>query len=215
MEGCRHDTDRGKNRCTRRKRFHCHFDDHKFNKNRFGNETRLPQKTPGVWLTAWAMTGHSYIICSYHHHLSDKLVHISIWLSPRILQLQERFELPQFSCLWFCRISSKWKMHIFGDTINHFFMPLQPLVGLSILIFDISRPHSDTPQSVGLLWTSDRPKQRTLTTHNTPKRQMSICPAGFEPAISARERQQIHALERTATGIVRHHFRRSNSVAIM
>lgn len=106
-------------------------------------------------------------------------------------------------------------MHIFGDNINHFFMPRQPLVGLSVLIFDISRPHSDTPQSVGLLWTSDRPKQRTLTTPNTPKRQTCICPAGFEPAISTRERQQINAFERTATGIVRRHFRRSNSVAIM
>jgi len=39
-----------------------------------------------------------------------------------------------------------------------------------------------------------------LTTHNTHKRQTSIPPAGFEPAISASEQLQTHALDLTATG---------------
>ena len=39
-----------------------------------------------------------------------------------------------------------------------------------------------------------------LTTHNTQKRQASLHPAGFEPTISARERQQTYAFERKVSG---------------
>ena len=39
----------------------------------------------------------------------------------------------------------------------------QPPVGQGLLIFEISRSQSDTPQSVGLLWTSDRPDAETST----------------------------------------------------
>jgi hypothetical protein len=45
--------------------------------------------------------------------------------------------------------------------------------------------HSGTPHSVGLLCTRDRPVAEPslcLTTHNTHKREISIPPAGFEPA---------------------------------
>jgi hypothetical protein len=42
-----------------------------------------------------------------------------------------------------------------------------------------------------------------LTTHNTHKRQTSIPPVGFEPAIPASERPQIHASDCAATGIER------------
>ena len=37
------------------------------------------------------------------------------------------------------------------------------LVDHGLLIFEISRPHSDTPQSVGLLWTSDQPGAEMFT----------------------------------------------------
>ena len=40
-----------------------------------------------------------------------------------------------------------------------------------------------------------------LTTPNTHKRQTSMPPAGFEPAIQTSEWPQSHALERAATGI--------------
>ena len=42
-----------------------------------------------------------------------------------------------------------------------------------------------------------------LTTHNIHKRQTSMPPAGFEPAIPASKRPQTHALHRAATGIGR------------
>jgi len=93
----------------------------------------------------------------------------------------------QFTCL---------KRYIF------FSMTQQPLVGHGLLIIESARSHSDTPQSVGLLWTSDQPVAETsyLITHNTHKRQAPMFPVGFEPASPASERPQTHALDRAATG---------------
>ena len=39
----------------------------------------------------------------------------------------------------------------------------QPLFGQGLLIIAASRSKSDTPQSVGLLWTSDQPEAQTST----------------------------------------------------
>jgi len=57
-------------------------------------------------------------------------------------------------------------------------MAREPLVGQSLLIIEASRSISDTPQSVGLLWTSDQPETETSTfttpntidTHPCPRR---------------------------------------------
>jgi len=66
--------------------------------------------------------------------------------------------------------------------------------------YGTSRSHSDTPQSVGHLWTSDRPVVET--SHNTQHSpQTSLSRVGFEPATPASEWQQTHALDRAATGI--------------
>ena len=61
--------------------------------------------------------------------------------------------------------------------------------------------HNDTPQSVGLLWASDQlfSENLYLTTHNIHNRQTSMPPVGFEPTISAGERQQLFVLKRAAT----------------
>jgi hypothetical protein len=81
-------------------------------------------------------------------------------------------------------------------------MAQQSLVGQSFLITQASRSHSDTPYSVGLLWTSDQPDAETwqVTTH-TRERETSMLPAGFEPAIPISERLQNQAVDRAATGI--------------
>jgi hypothetical protein len=65
------------------------------------------------------------------------------------------------------------------------------------------RSYSDTPHSVGLLWTSDRPvaETSTCTSHNTHRRQTFLPPAGLETAIPASDRPQTHVLESSATGI--------------
>ena len=46
-----------------------------------------------------------------------------------------------------------------------------------------------------------RRKDLWMTTHNTHKRQTSMPPAGFEPAILSSERSQTTILDRAATGI--------------
>ena len=44
-----------------------------------------------------------------------------------------------------------------GTNLPFFFMARQPVVSQARLIVEASRSHSDTPHSVGLLWTGDQP----------------------------------------------------------
>ena len=44
-----------------------------------------------------------------------------------------------------------------------FFSGSTNLVDLGLLIVQVTRSHSDTPHSVGLLWTDDRPVAETST----------------------------------------------------
>jgi len=62
---------------------------------------------------------------------------------------------------------------------------LQPKAGYGLLILEASVSHSlDAPQSVGLLWMSDK-----LLPDNTQHlQQTSMIPAVFEPPVSAGER---------------------------
>jgi hypothetical protein len=55
-------------------------------------------------------------------------------------------------------------------------MAQQPLVGQGLVIIEDSLSYSDTPQSVGLLWTNDQPDDEGLyvITHNNHKRQISM-----------------------------------------
>ena len=67
-------------------------------------------------------------------------------------------------------------------------------VGISLLTAKVSISHSDTPHSAGLLLKSDRPVAQTSLHDSTQKRQTSMPPAVFEPAIPLSKRQQNHAL---------------------
>ena len=51
----------------------------------------------------------------------------------------------------------------FMPTQFFFFMSQQPLLGQDLLIIEVSRSHSDTPHSVGIFCTSDRPDAETST----------------------------------------------------
>jgi hypothetical protein len=63
-------------------------------------------------------------------------------------------------------------------------MVQQPLVGQGPLIIEASRSYSNTPRSVGLLWTSDRPVTEIPTIqHTTNNRQTSIFLEGFGRAM--------------------------------
>ena len=84
---------------------------------------------------------------------------------------------------------------------NNFFMALaaqsRAMASSFLMFFEIT--HNDTPQSVGLLWTSDQPVAETSTWQHTTQ-QTSMPPAGFESTMSAGERPQTYALDRAATG---------------
>jgi len=79
-------------------------------------------------------------------------------------------------------------------------MAQQPLVGQRFLVIDASRSHSNTPNSVGLLLTSDQPNALASSPQHTILA-TDMRPVGFEPTISASERPQTHTLERAGTGI--------------
>jgi len=69
-------------------------------------------------------------------------------------------------------------------------------VGQGLLIIEDS--HSDTPHSVGLLWTSDQPDAVISTWQHTLLPRGIV---GIEPTIPASERPQTHDLDSPATGI--------------
>jgi hypothetical protein len=48
-------------------------------------------------------------------------------------------------------------------TVVCLFLARQPPVSHGLLIHEVSRSHSDTPHSVGLLWTSDQLEAETST----------------------------------------------------
>jgi hypothetical protein len=95
--------------------------------------------------------------------------------------------LPALKKLYICvfnfykrlNVVTIWSKHnakwIKSNTFPVFLMVQQPPVGQGLLIIEASRLHSDTPHSVGLLWTSDQPdaetstwKHKTLTTDRHP-----------------------------------------------
>jgi len=51
---------------------------------------------------------------------------------------------------------------VHGDQ-HGLFLWLETLVGLDLFIVEVSRLHSKTPHSVGLIWTSDQPVAETST----------------------------------------------------
>jgi hypothetical protein len=74
----------------------------------------------------------------------------------------------------------------------------KPVVGLSLLITEVSRSHSDTPllRKCGRHFT-----KLYLTTNDNQKRRTSFPGAGFEAATQDSERPQTYVLNIMATGI--------------
>ena len=70
------------------------------------------------------------------------------------------------------------------------------------LLYEAPRSHSDTPQSVELLWTVISSSQRPLPDNTQQSHDTDFHPpVGFEPAIPAIELVQNNALYRAATEI--------------
>ena len=92
-------------------------------------------------------------------------------------------------------------MTLIGEHLFNFFMARQPPVGQGLFVVEASRSHSDTPHSVGLLWTSDQLVAETSTRqHTTLTRDRHPCPRrNSNPQSHASERPQNHALDHVAT----------------
>ena len=58
-------------------------------------------------------------------------------------------------------------LHIYTCIYTFFSMARHLLVGQGLLIIEASLSHSDTPQSIGFLWTSDQPFSGTSTWQHT------------------------------------------------
>jgi len=70
-------------------------------------------------------------------------------------------------------------LNLFCFSFLHFSKAQQPLLDQDLLIIEASRSYSDTPHSLGLLLTSDRPDTGTCTwQHTTLTRDKYPCPSG-------------------------------------
>lgn len=84
----------------------------------------------------------------------------------------------------------------------YIFYDLTAFLCLGLLIFEVSKSHSETLGSVGLLWKRDRSisEKSTYTTHNIHERQTSMLPVGFEPVTPGIEKPQTHVPDRSPLG---------------
>jgi hypothetical protein len=91
---------------------------------------------------------------------------------------------------------------MFQLELNFSFHGSTDFSGQCRLVVDVSRSHSDTPDSVRLLLMSDRPAAETHNRQDTTHYgKTSMTQEGFELSMPASERPQNHALDRTVTGI--------------
>ena len=83
----------------------------------------------------------------------------------------------------------------------YFSMTQQSLLDQVLLIIVALLSNSDTPHSVGLLWTRGQPDAEASTwQYTTITRDSHPCPGGIR-TYKPSERPQTHALDRSATGI--------------
>jgi len=87
------------------------------------------------------------------------------WLHERVTLSVTR-TLPIFSVLMHetrMRVT-KWLLgrHVVHTLHIIVVIAQQPLMGLGVIVVDVLRSYTDTPHSVGLLWTSDGPSQKPL-----------------------------------------------------
>ena len=126
-------------------------------------------------------------LCSVHI-LEDRIFFSSLY--------SESFLFVKFLYNSAFLISSIDFCHIFC-----LFLAQQPPVGHGLLIHGVSRSHTTThhsrEDSSGRVVSSS---QRHLPDNTQHSKQTSMSPVGFEPTISAGERQQTYALDRAATG---------------
>ena len=94
----------------------------------------------------------------------------------------------------YCTAAIIWLKHNYFSSITQ-----QPLVDQGLFIIEASLSHSHSHTTLGRTPLDKRSNQRRYLypkTHNTHKRQTSMRPVRFEPAIPVSEQSQTHALDR-------------------
>jgi len=97
----------------------------------------------------WAIVV-TFVALKGNHPLKDAEENAHIWIARHKQQKYGRSYVKW--CFVICRL---------------FRLTQQPYSGLGRLIVEVSRSHADTPHSVGLLWTRDRPIAETYTWQRT------------------------------------------------
>lgn len=135
---------------------------------------------PTTFISFSSVSFSRYYLFPFFSHISCKLCQCSVlpWRRSHLsLQVSNYKTLCHHIGTWtFLRVSSSF-----------FFCDSAALGGHGFLIFEVSRSHSDTPHSVGILWTS--PSQRRLS-DNTQNSQETVIIAsrGFKPTILINKR---------------------------
>jgi len=95
------------------------------------------------------MSSPSYIKCYNIVHPVSNILYCTSWK-----------EIISFSTVY---------LNLWYLELSRILLPMahQPLLDQSLVIIEVSRSHSDTPQSVGLLWTRERPVAQTSTRQHT------------------------------------------------
>jgi len=140
--------------------------------------------------------------CAYDRNTERTLMNEGDWIR-QVIEFRSLVTTYVFGRFW-VQISV-WKLVFFGRhcvifqsscrqlTVIYFVLMVhQPLVGQGVLIIETSQSHSDTPQSVGFLWTSDQPIPETSTwQHTTLTRDKYPC----HRRVSNRHSQQASGLK--------------------
>ena len=120
---------------------------------------------------------------------------IYIYLRPVITHIISTLIIGRGACLLSSLFPGEYFFYVFGRNSP------QWVRASSFTRFLDHTQRSTTVGRTTLEELSDRPRDLYLTTHNTHNRQISMPPVEFEPTISAGERPQTYALDRSTTGI--------------
>jgi hypothetical protein len=95
-----------------------------------------------------------------------------------------------------------WQPKVQSHTHTHTHIPMA-IVGQDLLTAEVPRSHSDTPQSVGLLWTNEKLVAATSAwQHTTLTRNRHPCPRqDLNPQYAQASGLKTDALDRAATGM--------------
>jgi hypothetical protein len=127
-----------------------------------------------IFFSCIMVSGHEHILSFLSITRLDKLIYFVYKYSVRTSQRTPCFSISTANqrMLYMRQMAvhrtNRTKLVITScgqDATGSFSPPVarQPLGGLGRLVIDASRSHSDTPHSVGFLWTSDQPVAETST----------------------------------------------------